>query len=225
MKRETLSGFSTVEKAICLYFLHRKLKGSSNKFSLGQKKLVKIIGRHENSISRALKSLEKKVWITREQKDKTNIITFSPPIKELQRLVCFSSKIASYSFANENQIEEFQKINANLKQERDLLREELENHQRYITKINKVQSQITEEQIGEFVDDLLKLTSEIFDSRTLEEKIIATIKSFQVKLGLREPTQTVKDRAKNEDHFPDFGIWNPTGVADGYDSLKQLGDD
>ena len=225
MNMKTLSGFSPVEKALCLYFLHRKLKGNSNTFSLGQKKLVKIIGRHENSISRALKSLERKGWITREQKDKLNIITFSPPLKDLQRLLCFSSKVASYSLANENQREELLLINANLKQERDLLREELDNRLKNEAKINKVLSQITDVQIGEFVDDLLAIISDAYDSRTLDEKIIVTIKNFQVKLGLREPTRTNKERAKSQDHFSDFGKWNPSGVAYGYDLLKQIGDD
>jgi len=225
MNRNTLSGFSPVEKALCLYFLHRKLKSNSNTFTLGQKKLVKIIGRKENSISRALKSLERKGWVTREKKDKLNIITFSPPLKDLQRLLCFSSKVASYSLANENQREELLKINANLKQERDLLREELDKQLKHDAKINKVLSQITDAQIGEFIDDLLSIIGDVFDNRSYDEKIIATIKNFQVKLGLREPTQSIKERAKGVDHFSDFGIWNPSGVANGYDLLKQIGDE
>ena len=225
MNRKTLSGFSPVEKALCLYFLHRKLKDNSNTFTLGQKKLVKIIGRHENSISRALKSLERKGWVTREQKDKLNIITFSPPLKDLQRLLCFSSRVASYSLANENQREELLKINTNLKQERDLLRDELDKRLKHDAKINKVLSQISDDQIGEFIDDLLTILGDVFDNRPNDEKIIIAIKNFQVKLGLREPTKTIKERAKSQDQYPDFVKWNPSGVANGYDSLKQIGDD
>jgi len=225
MNRTILSGFSSVEKALCLYFLHRKLKDNSNTFALGQKKLVKIIGRHENSITRALKSLERKGWVTREQKDKLNNITFSPPLKDLQRLLCFSSKVASYSLANGNQREELLKINANLKQEHDLLRDELDKRLKHDTKINKVLSQITDAQIGEFIDDLLTILGDVFDNRSNDEKIIATIKNFQVKLGLREPTRTIKERAKSQDQYPDFVKWNPSGVTNGYDLLKQIGDD
>ena len=225
LKGRVLSGFSTTEKALCLYFLHRKLKGDSNTFSLGQKKLVKIIGRHENSVSRALNSLEKKGWVTREQVGKQYNITFTPPLRYLQQLICFSSKAALYSLASENQREELLKINTNLKLERDFLREELEQQLNQKSKTEKIISNITYDQISIFVDDLLETINDVFDSRTLDKKIAATIINFQTKLGLQEATAAIKEQVESKDPFPNFGFWNPSGVSEGFKLQKQISDD
>ena len=220
MNRRVISGFSKTEQALCLYFLHRKLKGNSTTFTLGQKKLVKIIGRHENSISRALNSLERKGWITREKVGKQFHLTFSPPIRILQQLICFCSKNAMYSLASENKKEELVKINATLREERDELRAELEKRLDQRKKNEEIASQITDEQLGSFVDDFLKKVNDNFDKRTLEEKLVASILTFQVKLGIREAADAPKEAMEAKDPIPAFTAWNSGSVKEAINLLK-----
>ncbi len=225
MCKEQLSSFSSTEQSVVMYFIKLKLDYNLATFSLGQKQLAKILYRHENSITNALSSLEKKGWIAREKAGKKMIITFTPPAKELPRLLCFFSDDVSYSLANLNRIEELQKIISKLLLERDRLQKELDNRLKIDSKVNEFISQITDEQIYEFIDILSEKIGNVFDNSSLDEKIFIAIRLFQERVGLVVPAITQEKIVQQNDPYKRFGDWKPSAVKKGADLVKPFFDD
>ena len=191
-------------------------------YTLGQQQLVRMIGRPENAISRALQKLEQRNWLSREKVGKQYHLTFAPPTRYLHQMLCFCSKAAPYSLPHENKKEELLKINRTLKAERDALREKFEGQLARQQRNKELASQVTDEQLGSFIDDFLQKASDVFDNRSLKAKLVASILTFQVKLGLREQTEPLKETTQQKDPLPHFGSWNSSKVAEGFNLQKQL---
>lgn len=211
---------SKVEQAVSYFFLNKIFTEQSFRFEGGQKTLAKLIGRHENSVLNAVKSLEERGWLQRTKEHKRNILEFTPPKNELLCRLSYCSGVIVGSYSSIELQEEMTGIVEQLEAELTALQQEaalLEQRQKDLEKRAK---QITPQQIIDFVDKLLVRIGNRLDQKTLEEKVLIELALFKQRLrGEKPPKEKLLPSASSNDFR-----WNKGEVLEGFREIQAMKD-
>jgi len=209
------------ECAIYYFFLNRIFTQKSSDFSGGQKALARLIGFHENSVLHAVTSLEAKGWLKRIRQGRKNILRFTPPKQEFCCRLRYCSGVDFGSYETIALEDELQTIMVDLGSEIKALEDELADLQKRQRELQEKQSQITKEDIIDFVDNLLTRLDNRFDSLSLKEKILLEIQLFRKKL-FGESSSETEPLAFNRSLVLKSTGWNPEEVLAGFKEIEEL---
>jgi len=167
------------ESVVEYFFLHQFLNNNSLTFIGTQKELARLLSIHENSITNALTSLEKRGWIQRIRQDSQTIIKFTQLLSERLRRITFYSTEISLFLSDVEFHDEIRSINENMHiritQLETNLQQQNEIQQHYDSHI----IHISEKQLMEFAKNLKSSLSNTQDSRSLKERVLSEIFAFQ----------------------------------------------